>query len=252
MDQSALYGQQNFNLPHDVVKLPSKGLFYKPVKESVKVGYLTANDENILMSQNNSKDGVIHTLLKHKIYEPNFSVDNLLDVDISAILIFLRNTAFGPEYSYSLTDPATKKQFEVSVIIDELKYLDPTHTPDSEGYFETTLPKTGKKIKVKLLTWGELKEIDKIVEKYPKGMVAPIVTKKLEHQIVEIEGNRDKGQIANFIVNMPIMDSKHIKKFVQECEPSIDLNQEVIAPSGEKVTFNVSFGVEFFRPFFAV
>jgi len=133
-----------------------------------------------------------------------------------------------------------------------LKYLDPTHTPDSEGYFETTLPKTGKKIKVKLLTWGELKEIDKIVEKYPKGMVAPIVTKKLEHQIVEIEGNRDKGQIANFIVNMPIMDSKHIKKFVQECEPSIDLNQEVIAPSGEKVTFNVSFGVEFFRPFFAV
>jgi hypothetical protein len=204
------------------------------------------------MSQNNSKDGVIHTLLKHKIYEPNFSVDNLLDVDISAILIFLRNTAFGSEYSYSLTDPATKKQFEVSVIIDELKYLDPTHTPDIEGYFETTLPKTGKKIKVKLLTWGELKEIDKIVEKYPKGMVAPIVTKKLEHQIVEIEGNRDKGQIANFIVNMPIMDSKHIKKFVQECEPSIDLNQEVIAPSGEKVTFNVSFGVEFFRPFFSL
>jgi hypothetical protein len=74
----------------------------------------------------------------------------------------------------------------------------------------------------------------------------------VEQQIVEIEGNRDKGQIANFIVIMPIMDSKHIKKFVQECEPSIDLNQEVIAPSGEKVTFNVSFGVEFFRPFFAV
>jgi len=250
MDESMLYGQQNFNLPHDVVKLPSKGLFYKPIRESVKVGYLTANDENILMSQNNTKDGVIHTLLKHKIYEPNFSVDNLLDVDISAILIFLRNTAFGPEYSYSLTDPATNKPFDVTVIIDELKYLDPKHTPDSEGYFETTQPKTNKKVKVKLLTWGELKEIDKIVEKYPKGMIAPIVTKKLEHQIVEIEGNRDKGQISNFIVNMPIMDSKHIKKFIQECEPSIDLKQEVTAPSGEKVTFNVSFGVEFFRPFF--
>lgn len=252
MDQSMLYGQQNFNLPHDVVKLPSKGLFYKTNRESVKVGFLTANDENILMSQNNTKDGVIHTLLKHKIYEPNFNVDDLLDVDISAILIFLRNTAFGPEYNYTLTDPATNKKFDVSILIDELKYLESEHKPDSEGYFETTLPKTNKKVKVKLLSWGELKEIDKIVEKYPKGMIAPVVTKKLEHQIVEIEGNRDKGQIANFIVNMPIMDSKHIKKFISECEPSIDLKQEVIAPSGEKVTFNVSFGAEFFRPFFSL
>ena len=252
MDQSLLYGQQNFNLPHDVVKLPSKGLFYKPIRESVKVGFLTAADENILMSQNNSKDGVIHALLRHKIYEPNFSVDQLLDVDISAILIFLRNTAFGPEYTYTLNDPATNKKFEVTVIIDELKYLDPINSPDSEGYFETTLPKSNKPVKVKLLTWGELKEIDKMVEKYPNGMVAPVVTKKLEQQIVEIDGNRDKSQIANFIINMPIMDSKHIRRFIQDCEPSIDLKQEVIAPSGEKVTFNVSFGVEFFRPFFSI
>jgi hypothetical protein len=52
MDQSLEYGQMSFNLPHDVVKLPSKGIFYTPKKESVKVGYLTASDENLLMSQN--------------------------------------------------------------------------------------------------------------------------------------------------------------------------------------------------------
>jgi len=42
MDQSAQYGQMDFNLPHDVVSLPSKGIFYKPKKESLKVGFLTA------------------------------------------------------------------------------------------------------------------------------------------------------------------------------------------------------------------
>ena len=41
-------GQQNFNLPHDVVPLPSGGEFYKSKKKSVKVGYLTAADENII------------------------------------------------------------------------------------------------------------------------------------------------------------------------------------------------------------
>ena len=48
-DNSA-YGQVGFNLPHDIVALPSGGVFYKSKKKSVKVGYLTAADENILMS----------------------------------------------------------------------------------------------------------------------------------------------------------------------------------------------------------
>ena len=30
---------ENFNLPHDVVKLPSQGIFYKSKKSAVKVGY---------------------------------------------------------------------------------------------------------------------------------------------------------------------------------------------------------------------
>ena len=41
-------GQMNFTLPHDVVTLPSGGVFYKTKKKSVKIGYLTAADENTL------------------------------------------------------------------------------------------------------------------------------------------------------------------------------------------------------------
>lgn len=42
-------GSDGFNLPHDVVTLPTGGIFYKSKKKSIKVGYLTANDENILI-----------------------------------------------------------------------------------------------------------------------------------------------------------------------------------------------------------
>jgi hypothetical protein len=252
MDQTSQYGQMDFNLPHDVVSLPSKGLFYPNKKSSLKVGYLTAFDENILMSQNNSKDSVIQTLLKNKIYEPGFNVDMLLDVDVQAILLFLRNTAFGPEYTYTVVDPMTNKTFEATIVMDELNYLDSKHKPDENGHFTTTLPNSKKTIKLKILNWGELKEIDKIVENYPKGMVAPSVTKKIEFQTVEIDGNNNKEVISSFIKQMPIADSKHIRKFLSECEPSIDLKKEIIAPSGEKVTVNVTFGVEFFRPFFSL
>jgi hypothetical protein len=250
MDNSLEYGQQQFNLPHDVVKLPSKGIFYTPKKESLKVGYLTASDENILMSQNNNKDGLIKTLLRNKIYEPGFDINQMINVDVQAILIFLRNTAFGPEYNFVLKDPKTNMEFESSVLIDEINYIHPKNKPDENGHFTLVLPKTQKTVKLKVLNIGEENEIDKLAEQYPKGMVAPIVTKKLEKQIVELDGNRDKGVIATFVMQMPIIDSKEIKKFMLECEPKIDLEKKVIAPSGEEVTVYVNFGVEFFRPFF--
>ena len=47
-------GQQNFNLPHDIVSLPSGGIFYKSKKKSIKVGYLTASDENYLIGSSQS------------------------------------------------------------------------------------------------------------------------------------------------------------------------------------------------------
>jgi hypothetical protein len=81
-------------------------------------------------------------------------------------------------------------------------------------------------------------------------MVAPVITKKLESHIVEMDGVTDKGQISQFVTQMPIADSKSLRKFITECEPKLDLERKVMAPSGELVTVNVAFGVEFFRPFF--
>ena len=68
--------------------------------------------------------------------------------------------------------------------------------------------------------------------------------------IVSVDGNEDIGHISKFVDTMPIMDSKHIKKFMLDNEPRLDLTKQVIAPSGKKVMVDISFGVEFFRPFF--
>jgi hypothetical protein len=69
-------------------------------------------------------------------------------------------------------------------------------------------------------------------------------------QIVEINGETDREKVAQMVNNLPIMDSKFIKNFIRENEPSLDLKRTVRAPSGELVTFEITFGVEFFRPFF--
>ena len=249
MEDSRQYGQQDFSLPHDVVTLPSQGKFYKNKKKSVKVGYLTAQDENILISASRT-DNVVNKLVKNKIYEPDLRVEDLLEGDLEAILIFLRNTSFGPEYNFVLRDPGTNTEFNHTVRLDELDFNEVKHEPNNEGLFEIKLPKSGSLALCGLLTMGENEEINKQMSKYPPGVVPPTITTKLERQIVSIDGNQDREHIAKYVLNMPIMDSKFIRNYLTESEPRLNLNRTVTAPSGEEVTVRVTFGVEFFRPFF--
>ena len=249
MDQAQQYGQMNLNLPHDVVPLPSQGLFYTNKKKSLKVGYLTAQDENILLSNSRNKN-LVMTLLKNKIYEPDFNINELLDGDAEAILIFLRNTAFGSDYNFKLKDPKTGKEFESTVMLDELNIIQPSIKPNNDGLFEFNLPKSGVNIQCRLLTISDTNELSSLEESYPNGMTVPIITKRLEKHIVSIDGDSDRERIATFVNTLPIMDSKFIRNTMTDCEPRLDLNRTVIAPSGEKVNVRITFGAEFFRPFF--
>ena len=244
--QAREHGQSNFSLPHDVVPLPTNGFFYKNKKKAIKVGYLTANDENILMAGGTD---MTQTLLRSKIYEPDLRIEDLLEGDVEAILIFLRNTAFGPEMELNLTDPITKKPFKGVVRLDELEIIK-GQLPSEDGTFITMLPKSQTTVKLKPMTYGEILDVQKMAESYPQGRTAPKVTWRLNKQIVEINGVTDRSEISKFIDQMPIADSKYIRKFMDENEPKLDLTRTVMAPSGEKLTVNVGFGVDFFRPFF--
>ena len=248
-------GQAEFNLPHDVIQLPTQGKFYKSKKKSIKVGYLTAADENILAEvdfRKNVNEGIILPLLRNKIYERDLRPEELLDGDVEAILLFLRNTSFGPEYRLNPVDPSTDERFSTTILLDELNYKKTEVEPNDDGYFETTLPVSKKRVVLKLLTISDKIEIDRIVKSYPSERTAPVITTRLLKNIVSLDGDEDKSKISLFVEQMPIADSKYIRRFLIDNEPRLDLSKEVIAPSGERVVVDITFGVEFFRPFLSV
>lgn len=248
-------GQADFNLPHDVITLPSQGIFYKSKKKTIKVGYLTASDENIIASADSKKsiqESIVIPLLRNKIYEKELRPEEMVEGDIEAVLIFLRNTSFGPEYTMSTIDPATGDSFKTTILLDELNYKKTKETPDENGLFETKLPVSGKKVKVKILSLKDKMEIDQFLNGYPPERTAPVITTRLNKQIVSLDGSEDRSGIMSFIETMPIKDSKYIRRFMVDNEPRLDLKKEVIAPSGEKVVIDITFGVEFFRPFLSI
>ena len=122
--------------------------------------------------------------------------------------------------------------------------------PNNQGLFEIMLPVTQKMVKCRLLNQKDIQDLQKMRDAYPDGVVAPVVTKRLEKMIVEFDGSKDLADISSTIVNLPIADSKFIRNTMEGAEPKLDLDRVFVAPSGEKVSTRIAFGAEFFRPFF--
>ena len=239
-------------LPYDVVTLPSEGIFTNN-KKSLKVTYLNASDENLLSSQALLGSGkLVDTLIDRKILDKDITAEQLPDCDKEAILIFLRNTAFGSQYTITLVDKKTKEPFETNIDLSVLKTKDINVQLDEKNEFEFYLEKSQKKVKLGFLSPEDEKYLKELDAKYKNDPTTPYMTKQLERMIKEIDGVRDRMTIAQAIQTMPIRDSQHIRKIVRDNAPSLDLTIAVQTPSNETMDFTISLGVEFFRPFYGV
>tara|TARA_Y100000389_G_C17465570_1_gene525209 strand:- start:3153 stop:3911 length:759 start_codon:yes stop_codon:yes gene_type:complete len=241
-----------FEIPFDVIELPSKGLLYPGADNTCKVQYMTASDENILTSPNLIKNGkALDVLLERKIVDSPIPVKDFLIGDRNAIMIWLRATGYGEMYPVKLVDPNTGEEFEYEVDLNDLKTKPLTAEPDENGYFDFELPKSKKKIKFKLLTVNDEASILKRSEarsKAIKSQISNTLTYRLEQQIVSVDGNADKNYISQFIQYMPAYDSLKFREYCDEIEPGIDMTLDVEGPSGETFPSTIPIGLDFFWP----
>ena len=241
-----------FVVPFDVIELPSKGLLYPNSDGTLKIEYMTAEDENILTSPNLVQSGkVLDVLLERKIKDKELKAKDLLVGDRNAIMVFLRSTAYGEMYPVTLTDPETGEEFETEVDLSKLKVKEIGAAPNEEGLFTYNLKRTKKDIKFRLLTSQDEENLIKSEEKRKKllkAKVSKLLTSRLALQISEVDGNTDKSYIEQFVQFMPAGDSLDLRKYMDEIEPGIDLRADVESPSGASFRSLVPITVRFFWP----
>lgn len=172
-ESTGIYNDVDPNAQYDVIKLPSKGQCYRNKVDRLPVGYLTAADENLITSPNLYESGEItNILLKKKVLNKDFNVDNLVSGDADAIMVFLRGTSYGNEFPIVVTDPRTGKSFETTTDLSKLNYKPFNLQADENGLFDFELPLTKMKIKFKFLTKKEMKLLKKVNEKEAQGIAA--------------------------------------------------------------------------------
>ena len=146
---------------YDTIKLPSKGECYKSKKGDIAVSYLTAYDENLILSPNLYRNGTfIEHILKNKIME-DIDPNDLVEGDRDAIIIWLRASGYGNEYPIDVVDEKGNS-FRTTIDLSEIKFRPFTLKGDENGYFDFQLPNSKDIVKFKFLTYKDVKKIEKL------------------------------------------------------------------------------------------
>lgn len=248
------------HIEHDVIKLPSRGLFYpkdaeeNPIK-TVRVAYLTAEDENLLLSPNLIQSGeMLDVLLRNKVIDTKINADDLLEGDRLAILFWLRSTGISNEYTVMLKDIETGKPFEHTFDLQTLDYKKFDEGKiNADGTINGSIDVNGKHInfRYKHLTHRELLTFDKEIEERNKKISRKIddrITRLCFTKVVEFDGQTDKGEIQTKIKSLRLPVFRALQKELSLEEPGINTEVEVRTPSGNFHPYEIPFGIEFLYP----
>lgn len=184
--ETTIADNSNFNdidptLKYDIIQLPSNGQCYRNKVDRVPVAFLTAYDENIIISPNLYKDGlVIDYLLKSKVVNSEINVEDLVSGDADAIILYLRATSYGPEFPIVVNDPDTGEQIDTIIDLTKLKPRDFKLIGDENGHFEYTTPILKDKIKFRYLTRKQERQLRQVTELEGYGTKAMMLARESE------------------------------------------------------------------------
>lgn len=234
--------ERDWGSPHDMVELPTRGKIYKGKPKRVKLSYLNGSDEDTLTNQGLLESGLyLKHLIERKILDNNICYEDLSLGDRTAILLWLRATAYGNEYSFELGDPYNEgKTIEHTVDFSELPvtYLD--EDTDENGCFTRLLPISNLEVKFRIYTIRDLNFAEVLTEqKHPK-----LSTEILANQLFSIDGETDKEEIKHILSKLRIKDTRFIRDEITKIEPGVDL-ELTIASGGKQFKYPFPFSYDF-------
>jgi hypothetical protein len=248
-----------FETPVDLVPLPSQGKIYPPEtgfheKETIEVRAMTAKEEDILTSRALIKKGTVITeLIKSCLVDKSLDVDVLTSGDRNAIMTALRVTGYGADYNVDVSCPACsanqKQEFSLAEL--PIRRLEISPVAPGSNLFSFNLPMSKKTVHFKFLTGKDENEMNLIQERQKKqgARSDSLVTTRLLHSIISVEGITDRNKIGTFIRNMPARDSLALRKHMDKHEPGIDMKAWMTCiECDEHSEVNLPLGASFFWP----
>jgi len=247
-----------YEIPIETVPLPSKGVVYDaehPLfnESGIDVKAMTAKEEDLLTSSALIKNGtVISRLIQSCLLNKTVDPDSLLTGDRNALLIAIRITGYGAEYSAKIQCPECDEQFEYEFTLQGLKITNLGADPleANRNLFGFDLP-SKRTVHFRLLTgWDEAElSVQKTRRKKLGDKSDKDVTSRLLRAVVSIGGETDPSKVAKMVLNMPARDARALRKYIAKISPDVDMKQFATCSfCNEESEVNIPLGVSFFWP----
>ena len=256
-----LSNEIGFNVPVESVSLPSKGLIYPPEHpfsniEETEIRCMSAKDEDILTSRALIKKGnVVSELLKSCLLNKSVDVDSLLNGDRNALLVAIRVSGYGSDYSVKIECSECSEQFDNDFSLSSLKInrlgVEPVFP--GQNLFNFRLPISGQDAQFKLLTGADDLILTQQAEKQKKlgSQIDNSMSRRIFQCVVSVAGETDRGKLSRIVSNLRAGDSLALRRYIDKIEPGVEMKQEAVCKHcGEAQVVDVPLGPTFFWPDF--
>ena len=216
------------------IDLPSKGKFYDSIPPSLNVRAMTGEEEQILATPRHVRKGKAIDMIFNKCVRENINTGNLLSVDRTYLLIFLRGISYTPEYDVEIKCPECSTSF--NNVINLSTDIEVTDCPDDfgPGDLHGVLPTTGFSYRYRLATGQD----EQAVTSYRESRLANFdqsdddtLLYRTSILLENIDQVTDRKELGMLLKKLPINDVAHLRNVINDPPFGIKTEIGIICPA---------------------
>lgn len=207
--------------------LPSLGKVYEgSVNPNIKIRSMTTEEEMKRLGHSDTPYKMLSEIIDDCLVEkPGIPTYDLCVGDYQFLLHKLRIVTYGKDYKIETRCPICGKLNEYTIDLESLNVV--KYTEDFAKYFNITLPKSKKKVELRLQTPRMLDEINnrskELLKKSPDMKGEPAFLFTLQSLIYKVDGEvLDDVKAEAFVRHLPMIDANYIIRSVDKINIGID------------------------------
>ena len=253
--EDLIEGLRDKSSTYDEITLPSKGVFYDgkdgPTNGVLHIRPMTGEEEQILATPRYVRKGQAINMIFQRCLQEHYKTENLLSIDRTFLLIWLRGISYSPEYDVEIKCPDCDRKFNTTINMDELlvNQCPVNYRPPLTG----VLPASGYKFEYRLSRGKDESEIQEHRERHLKmfgdaGTDDSLIYRSA-HLIDNIEGLKDKKELVMLIKKLPVQDVSYLRNLITDPPFGVDTKCQIVCASCQS-DFEVDLPLEsnFFFP----
>lgn len=231
-----LEGLKGSTTIYEEIELPSKGRFYDdtdgPSNGVVSIRPMTGEEEQILATPRFVRKGQAINMIFQRCLKEQFRPDQLLTIDRTYMLIYLRGISYSPNYDVEVKCPECERKFGTTIDLNTL-YVE--QCPDVYGpELQDVLPTTKLPFSYRLSTGRDEQEItdyrDRRIKAFGDASADDTLTYRTAMLLGGIDGLTNKAELQILLKNLPISDVSYIRNCINEPPFGVDTNVEIVCP----------------------